>query len=146
MSSLRGAEDLAEFIGQNYSGRIVEVGAGHVPAVALQLLARGLDVVLTYREERLLGSGRIEEDDIFAPRMELYQGASLLYSIRPPLELQIAMGDVAARVGADILVRPLQDEVAELPGFARRLVNAGEARFYLFRAKASTFESVYSFR
>ena len=137
MSSLRGTEDLAEFIGQNYSGRIVEVGAGHMPAVALRLLARGREVVLTDREERLLGSVCIEEDDIFAPRMELYQGASLLYSIRPPLELQIAMGDVAARVGADILVRPLQDEVAELPGFARRLVNAGEARFYLFRANGT---------
>ena len=135
MSSLRGAEDLAEFISQNYSGRIVEVGAGHVPEVALLLSARGLEVVLTDREEGLLGDLRVQKDDIFAPRMELYQGASLLYSIRPPLELQIAMGDVAARVGSDILVRPLQDEVAELPGFARRLVNAGEARFYLFRAK-----------
>ena len=137
MSSLRGAEDLAEFIGQNCSGRIVEVGAGHVPAVALQLLARGLDVVLTDREERLLENMRVVKDDIFAPRMELYQGASLIYSIRPPLELQIAMGEVAARVGADILIRPLQDEVAELPGFARRLVNAGEARFYLFRANGT---------
>jgi uncharacterized UPF0146 family protein len=135
MSSLRGAEDLAEFIGQNYQGRIVEVGAGHLSEVARLLLDRGLEVVLTDREERLMGSLRIEKDDIFAPRMDLYQGASLLYSIRPPLELQIAMGDVAARVGADILIRPLQDEVAELPGFARRLINAGEARFYLFRAK-----------
>ena len=137
MSSLRGAEDLAEFIGQNYSGRIVEVGAGHVPAVALLLQDRGLEVVLTDKEERLLGSLRIEKDDIFAPRIELYQGASLLYSIRPPLELQIAMVDVATRVGADVLIRPLQDEVAELPGFSRRLVNAGEARFYLFRARAT---------
>ena len=137
MSSLRGAEDLVEFIGQNYSGRVVEVGAGHVPAVAQQLSARGLDVVLTDREERLLENMRVVKDDIFAARMELFQGASLIYSIRPPLELQIAMGDVAARVGADILVRPLQDEVAELPGFARRLVNAGEARFYLFRRKAT---------
>jgi uncharacterized protein len=137
MSSLRGAEDLAEFIGQNYSGRIVEVGAGYVPEVARLLSARGLEVVLTDREERFLGSLRIEKDDIFAPRMELYRGASLLYSIRPPLELQIAMGDVAARVGADVLIRPLQDEVAELPGFARKLVNTGEARFYLFRAKAT---------
>ena len=83
MSSVRGAEDLAEFISQNYSGRIVEVGAGHVPAVALQLLTRGLEVVLTDREERLLGSIRIEKDDIFAPRMELYRGASLLL-LHPP--------------------------------------------------------------
>ena len=137
MSSLRGAEDLAEFIGQNYSGRIVEVGAGRVLEVARLLSARGLKVMLTDREERLAGSLRIEKDDIFAPRMELYRRASLLYSIRPPLELQIAMGEVAARVGADILVRPLQDEVAELPGFARKLVNTGEARFYLFREKAT---------
>jgi uncharacterized UPF0146 family protein len=135
MSSLRGAEDLAEFIGQNYSGRIVEVGAGHVPAVALLLQDKGLEVVLTDREERTVNNVRIEKDDIFAPRMELYEGASLIYSIRPPLELQIAMGDVAARVGADILIRPLQDEVAELSGFARKLVNKGEARFYLFRGK-----------
>lgn len=135
MSSLRGAEDLAEFIGKNYSGRVVEVGAGHVPAVARLLLARGLEVVLTDREERLLENMRVVKDDIFAPRMELYQGASLLYSIRPPHELQIAMGELAAQVGADILIRSLEDEVAELPGFARRLVNAGEARFYLFRGK-----------
>jgi uncharacterized protein len=111
------------------------VGAGHVPAVARLLLARGLEVVLTDREERLLESLRIEKDDIFAPRIELYRGASLLYSIRPPLEMQIAMGDVAAQVGADILIRPLQDEVGELPGFARKLINTGEARFYLFRGK-----------
>lgn len=136
MSSLRGAEDLAEFIGQNYSGRIVEVGAGHESAVARLLLARGQDVVLTDKEERFLENMHVEKDDIFAPRMELYQGASLLYSIRPPLELQIAMVELAARIGADVLIRPLQDEVAELPGFARRLVNAGDARFYLFREKA----------
>jgi uncharacterized protein len=146
MSSLRGAEDLAESIGQNYQGRIVEVGAGRVLDVARLLLARGLEVVLTDREEWQLGSLRIEKDDIFAPRMELYRGASLLYSIRPPLELQIAMGDVAAQVGADILIRPLQDEVAELPGFARRLVNAGEARFYLFRAKATNDGEGLDFR
>jgi hypothetical protein len=136
MSSLRGAEDLAEFIGKNYSGRIVEVGAGHVPDVAQLLQSqRGLEVVLTDREERLLENMLVVKDDIFAPRMELYQGASLLYSIRPPLELQIAMVELAARVGADVLIRPLEDEVAELAGFERRLVNAGEARFYLFKRR-----------
>ncbi len=132
IQALRGAEDLAEFISKNYAGRIVEVGAGHVPDVARLLSARGMEVVLTDREERLLDELRVEKDDIFAPRMELYLGASLLYSIRPPLELQIAMGELALLVGADVLIRPLQDEVAELRGFARRLINAGEARFYLF--------------
>ncbi len=132
MSLLTGAVDLAEFIAENYSGRVVEVGAGFAAEVALGLRERGLDVSLTDKEERLLGSLQVEKDDIFSPRLELYRGASLIYSIRPPLEMQLAMGQLAALIGADVLVRPLMDEVAELPGFSRRLVNRGQARFYLF--------------
>lgn len=132
MSLLTGADDLAEFIAENYSGRVVEVGAGFAAEVALGLLARGLDVALTDKEERLLGSLLVEKDDIFSPRQELYRRATLIYSIRPPLEMQLAIGLLAAKIGADVLVRPLVDEVAELPGFTRRLVNRGEARFYLF--------------
>ncbi len=132
MSLLRGADDLAAFIAGNYSGRVVEVGVGYAADVALGLRARGLDVVLTDKEEQLLGGLLVEKDDIFSPRLELYQGASLLYSIRPPLEIQLAMGLLAAKIGADVLVRPLMDEVAQLQGFTRRLVNSGEARFYLF--------------
>jgi hypothetical protein len=49
--------------------------------------------------------------------------------------MQLAMGLLALELGADVLIRPLQDEVAQLPGFARRLVNSGEARFYLFSAR-----------
>ena len=90
-------------------------------------------VTLTDKEERLLGSLCVLEDDIFSPRLELYLGASLIYSIRPPLEMQLAIGLLAAGIGADVLIRPLMDEIADLPGFARRLVNSGQARFYLFK-------------
>lgn len=135
MSLLRGADDLAQFIAANYTGRVVEIGAGYFAEVALALQARGLDVVLTDKEERFLGGLQVEKDDIFSPRLELYRGASLLYSIRPPLELQLAMGQLAAKIGADVLVRPLMDEVTQLKGFGRRLVNSGEARFYLFSGR-----------
>jgi uncharacterized UPF0146 family protein len=47
MSLLRGADDLAQFIAENYSGRVVEVEAVHFAEVALALQARGLDVVFT---------------------------------------------------------------------------------------------------
>jgi hypothetical protein len=132
MSLLRGADDLAAFIAGNYSGRVVEVGVGYAAEVALGLQGRGLDVLLTDKEERLLGGLLVEKDDIFSPRLELYHGASLLYSIRPPLEIQLAMGLLALELDVDVLVRPLMDEVAQLPGFVRRLVNSGDARFYLF--------------
>lgn len=131
MTGIRGASELAEFILKNYSGKVVEVGAGFAGDVALRL--RSLNVIATDVEGRSIGCLHAEKDDIFAPRMEIYEGASLLYSIRPPLEIQLAMGRLAQEIGADVLVRPLGDEVADLPGFTRSLVNIGEARFYVFR-------------
>jgi len=132
ISSMRGAEDLAGYIARNYRGRVVEVGVGYYSQVAGLLAAQGLQVTLTDREERLVAGLKVEKDDIFSPRLELYRGAELIYSIRPPLEMQLAMGDLAVKVGADVLVRPLMDEVAVLPGFYRRLVNWREASFFLF--------------
>jgi len=131
----RAERDLAEFIAKHYSGRVAEVGVGHRPHLARMLLDLGLDPILTDREERLLDGMRVEKDDIFDPRWEIYQGAALIYSIRPPLEMQLAIGELAAALGADIILRPLQDEVADLPSFKRRLVNSGRASFYLFRMK-----------
>jgi len=135
MTKLLAEWDLAEFIARNYPGRVVEVGVGYFPNVARMLVNLGLDVILTDKEDRLLEGMRVERDDVFSPHWEIYRGAGLIYSIRPPLEMQLALGELAAEVGADVIIRPLQDEVADLPGFGRRLVNWGEARFYLFRKK-----------
>ena len=132
ISSMRGAEDLAGYIARNYRGRVMEVGVGYYSEVARLLEAQGLQVTITDREERPLAGMKVEKDDIFSPRLELYRGAGLIYSIRPPLEMQLAMGVVAAEVEADVLIRPLMEEVARLPGFSRRLVNWGLASFYLY--------------
>lgn len=130
MQSLRGSEDLAEFIRSHYRGKVVEVGAGFVADVASRL--KTLELVVTDLEERDVEGIHVQADDVFSPRIEIYEGASLIYSLRPPLELQIAMGEVAREVGADVLVRPLGDEVAQLKGFSRTLVNSGDSVFYLF--------------
>lgn len=129
---LRGAAEMVDFILRNYSGKVVEVGVGFVPEVAI-LLSRKITIVAIDKEMRQLDGLCIQKDDIFSPRKELYEGASLLYSIRPPIEVQLAMGKMGAEIGADVLVRPLEDEIAELSGFSRTLVNYGDAGFYLFK-------------
>jgi uncharacterized protein len=136
MPGLRGSGDLAEFIRCNYKGKVVEIGAGFLADVASVLKTsdlKMLDLVATDRENRDLEGIPVLADDIFSPCREIYEGASLLYSLRPPLEVQVAMGELAREIEADVLVRPLGNEVAELKGFSRTLVNTGDARFYLFR-------------
>lgn len=131
VQSICGGVDLARFILARYLGKVVEVGVGSVPEVAL-LLAPHLEVVATDKAARTIGDLVVVADDVFSPDLGLYRGASLLYSIRPPLEMQIAMGRLASEVRAEVIVRPLADEVAAIPGFNRSLFNEGEARFYLF--------------
>lgn len=134
---LRGASEIASFIRENYSGKVVEVGAGFMPEVALSL-KKQMTVVATDRVVNEICGLFLEKDDIFSPSKKIYQGASLLYSIRPPLEVQFAMGCLAKELRSDILIRPLEDEIAELPGFSKRLVNMGQARFYIFELTPET--------
>ncbi len=138
---IRGGADLARFILARYSGKVVEVGVGCVPEVAL-LLAPHIEVLATEKTGRSVGDLFVVADDIFSPNLDLYQEASLIYSIRPPLEMQIAMGKLAHKVGADVIVRPLADEVARISGFSRTLINEGEARFYLFISSSREAPSV----
>lgn len=126
---MRGAQEIAEFILSHYSGRIIEIGIGHCGDVARRIP----DLIATDIRHLSIEGVKTIRDDIFNPSEEIYRGASLLYSIRPPLEVQIAMGDLALRIGADVLIRPLEDEIADLEGFSRELVCMGEARFYLYR-------------
>ncbi len=141
VQSIRGGADLARFILARYSGKVVEVGVGGVPEVAL-LLAPHMEVLATDKKARTIGGLAVVADDIFSPNMDFYRGASLLYSIRPPLEMQIAMGRLAFDLVADVIVRPLNDEVAQIPGFSRTIVNEGEARFYLFTPSSREAPSV----
>lgn len=129
--ALRGAQELAEFILKNYSGKIIEVGVGQRTDVASYL--RSLQLVVIDIKECCLTEIEVEQDDIFSPKKEIYIGSSLIYSLRPTLELQLAIGNLAREVGADIIIRPLEDEIADIPGFTRRLENQGQARFYLFK-------------
>ena len=128
---LKGAQELARFISENYSGKIIEVGVGHVADVATRLFP--LQVVATDTEERYLHGIKVVKDDIFSPKKEMYMGSNLIYSLRPSHEVQLAIGELAREIGADIIIRPLEDEIIDIPGFNRHLVNLGNSRFYLFK-------------
>jgi uncharacterized UPF0146 family protein len=67
--------------------------------------------------------------DINDPDLEIYGGASLIYSIRPPEELQNSIKTVADTVGADVIIKPFLTE-SFLNDKKFKLVNYKTAIFY----------------
>jgi len=126
--------DLAEYILENYTGKMVEIGVGSRPEVAL-LLKDKADVTVTDINEQAYAGLRFCRDDIFAPDMGIYKNASLIYSIRPPIDMQEAIAKTAREVGADLLIRPFGNERADLSGIYKnnKLLNYKHARFYLYK-------------
>jgi len=131
-------KDIAEYIINNYKNKVVEVGVGSLPQVAL-LLKDKLDVVVTDVNEQKYAGVRFCRDDIFKPDMGIYRNASLIYSIRPPIDLQDAIAAICKNVGADLIIRPFGNEKADLRRYFKEysIVNYKKARFYLYRSKTN---------
>ena len=126
METCRRIEELAHFIAGRYSSA-AEIGIGHFPDVAFELIKRGVSVLATdIRTFRYPGLNVII-DDITEPDLALYRGIKLIYSMRPPPELIPYLKSLAAQIPADCLIKALSDEY---PG--GRLIRYGDTTFYLW--------------
>ena len=67
-------------------------------------------------------------DDITSPKIQIYKGASLIYSIRPPPELFSAILMVSQKIGADCIIKPLYGDYMDA-----KIVNYKGVQFYLVR-------------
>lgn len=125
-------KDIAEYILNNYKNKVIEVGVGNLPDVAL-LLKDKLDVIVTDVNEQKYAGVRFCRDDVFRPDMGIYRNASLIYSIRPPIDLQDAIAIIAREAGAELIIRPFGTEKADLGKYFKEynIVNYKSARFYL---------------
>ena len=131
---------IADYIAENYPSakKIVEVGVGKVPDVAIEvqrLLPKcGVIVTDVAEQTELLVRVKFVHDDITEPNLNIYEGAALIYSVRPPPELQPYLLQVAQKAGADLLIKPLASESMYLKG--GNLINYQGIAFYVFRVKS----------
>ncbi|MBO8181864.1 MAG: hypothetical protein H0Z28_03610 [Archaeoglobus sp.] len=124
-------DGLVEFITSNYSGKVVEVGTGCLFKIALELQNRGLDVLCTDMREIKPPEGiKFVKDDVNDPNLKIYQGSSLIYSIRPPQEIFQSILSISERVKADCIIKPLPDESPAIPA-EFTLINYKGDFFYL---------------
>ena len=130
----RSAEVLPEFIRNNYSARLVEVGSGRYSEVAIALRSR-FKVTATDILEIDAVDCRLKpiyvKDDVTRPDLRVYRGASLIYAIRPPMEIQRSIIELSERIGADALIKPLGSEIIEAARL--RLINFRGMPMYIVR-------------
>jgi len=105
MGSYKHIETAAgRYIAGNYH-RAVEVGIGR-NTVAAELVS-GAGALMRCTDVKDLehpAHFRFVKDDIFEPDISLYQGADVIYAIRPGIEMVPPLMDLARQINADLLV------------------------------------------
>jgi len=137
--------EIAELISHLYpdARKIVEVGAGRSPYTAAQLqkLLPHAEIIVTdidpcaVMELEKRGLKAIL-DDASNPRLEIYVGADLIYSIRPPFELIPSLEALADKTGADVLLIPLSEDayLSNISGSGRWVgIRRGGLTAYILR-------------
>ncbi|AEC51641.1 hypothetical protein PNA2_0725 [Pyrococcus sp. NA2] len=131
---------LSEFIA-NYvkDGRIVEVGAGFYLKVAMKLKEMGFEVLVVDKNVEAVENAKrlglnAEVDDVFNPRLELYEGVDVIYSIRPTPEMMPALVKLSKKVNVPMLIVPL---TGDSPPNEMKLVNYKGIPVYIFVPKGA---------
>ena len=135
-------KELALFIFQNFRNakKIIELGVGFSPQTAIklrQLLPRIEIIVVDKNPEALKGLDsyglKAVQDDLFKPKLEIYRSTDLLYSIHPPLELIEPMKNLAERVKAPLLIKPLSEDAYFYGFYKWKQVKLSPCTLYLWR-------------
>ena len=108
------------------AGRVLEVGAGARFEVALALAAEaGAEVLVSDVDARVLGAPLPLHAlvlDVTRPPLSGLEGVGLVVAVRLPEELQLAAARLARSLGADLALRPLKDEWADVSAALPRVV------------------------
>lgn len=122
----RRAEGLIDYIAERYR-RVVEIGIGRCADVAAALASRGVSVFGTDVVRISHYEVEVFVDDVTMPRLSLYRGVDLVYSLRTPEELFSSIARLAQNLSADAIVKPLSSEYPE----GWEMIRRGATRFFL---------------
>ena len=110
--------------------RIVEIGAGKFQTISKNLSDNeNIDIVMTDIDP---ANENIIKDDVFNPNMNIYKDADILFSIRPPAELQEAIMKIRDEVDATLIIKPLFNEDLNMQTKKMKLKNYNRASFYIY--------------
>jgi len=110
---------------------VAEIAVGRFRQVADMLDAK--ENITLIRTDISPADESIIRDDITDPDLELFKGTDIIYSIRPPSELQPYLVDLARKVNSQLIIKPLTGEDLNTPRVNMKLKNYKKASFYVLR-------------
>ncbi len=126
--------DFAEYI-LNEVGeknvKIAEVAVGKFDKIAEILSSK--DNINLIKTDILPKDSTVIKDDITSPNLKLYKNVDLIYSIRPPSELQPYIVKLAENINSQLIIKPLTNEDLNTGRVKMKLKNFKKASFYILR-------------
>ena len=110
---------------------IAEIAIGRFEGVADELSKK--DNIHVIKTDINPKNENIIHDDITRPDLKIYEDVSLIYSIRPPSELQPYLIKLAKMINAQLIIKPLTNEDLNTGNVKMKLKNFKKASFYILR-------------
>ena len=127
-------DDFAEYIldeaGDN-NVKIAEIAVGKFDRIANMLSSK--DNITLIKTDIAPKDSTVIKDDITKPNINLYRNADIIYSIRPPSELQPYIVRLAVEVDSQLIIKPLTNEDLNTGKVKMKLKNFKKASFYTLR-------------
>ena len=111
--------------------KIAEIAIGKFDKIS-QMLSERENITLI-KTDINPNDDTIIKDDITNPNLELYKDIDLIYSIRPPSELQPYLVKLAKKIDAMLIIKPLTGEDLNTPKVKMQLKNFKKASFFILR-------------
>lgn len=127
-------QDFADYIlneTENQNVKIAEIGVGKFSAIS-EILQKQESITLI-KTDISPADATVIKDDITKPNLELYRDVDIIYSIRPPSELQPYLVKLANEVGCQLIIKPLTNEDLNTGRVKMKLKNFKKASFYILR-------------
>ncbi|WP_296882477.1 UPF0146 family protein [uncultured Methanobrevibacter sp.] len=116
---------------QDKPTKIAEVGVGKFSMIADELSKK--ENITLIKTDIMPADDTVVKDDITNPNLDLYKDTDIIYSIRPPSELQPHIVKLAQTVNAQLIIKPLTNEDLNTGRVKMKLKNFKKASFYILR-------------
>ena len=127
-------QDFEEYILGEADGKnvkIAEIGVGKFDRIANSLNEReNITIIKTDISPK---DATVIRDDITNPDIDIYKDVDIIYSIRPPSELQPHLVRLAEKIDSQLIIKPLTNEDLNTGRAKMKLKNFKKASFYTFR-------------